>query len=222
MTDSPAVRLHGRSSSHFTRVAAIIAHELDVPCELVVVHDLRNLDPDRYGGHPGLKLPTLHVGAAVVFGTENICRRLAALAGATGRIVWPEQVTADVARNAQELTWHAMATQVQLIVATVLGDVPADSVLVTKGRGGLAGTLAWLDAHLALTLEALPRTRALSLLEVTLFCLVEHLAFSPTVPLLPYPRLCAFAAAFAARPSAAHTAFRFDAPLPGPTETPCR
>lgn len=75
------VRLTGRSSSHLTRVARIFAHELDVPVEFGVVQDLTSLDAAVYGAHPALKIPTLHTGDAAVFGTDNICRKLAELAG---------------------------------------------------------------------------------------------------------------------------------------------
>ena len=86
----PNVRLIGRSASHFTRVAAIFAHELDVAFELVVVPDLSSLDAVAYAGHPGLKIPALAVDGEVLFGTENVCRRLAELSPRTDlSIVWP-------------------------------------------------------------------------------------------------------------------------------------
>jgi glutathione S-transferase len=214
VTPRAAVCLVGRSSSHFTRVAAIYAHELGVPYELTVVHDVLDLDAAIYGGHPGLKIPTLRLGNAALFGTENICRRLAELSGRgrDPRLVWPEDVDADVARNAQELTWHAMAAQVQAVIGTVVAKLPASHPFFAKGRAGLQGTLAWLDAQLPQVLDALPKQRELSLLEVTLFCLVEHLGFRPTLPLTPYPKLLEFAAGFATRPSARATPYRFDAP----------
>lgn len=62
-------------------VIAMFAHELGVPFELDVVHDLLSLDPATYGAHPALKIPTLHVGETALFGTENICRKLAEIAG---------------------------------------------------------------------------------------------------------------------------------------------
>ena len=210
MSPSPTVELVGRRSSHFTRVAAIFAHELGVPVVLVVVHDLTNLDPAIYGGHPALKIPLLRVGTSTLVGTENICRRLAELADGDARIVWPEQVTDDAGRNAQELTWHAMSAQVQLVIGTVIAKLPADNVFFAKGRAGLEGALGWLDAHVARALDALPRPRDLSLLEVTLFCLVEHLRFRPTVPLEPYPDLLGFVTAFGARASARATTYAFD------------
>ena len=60
----------------------------------------------------------------------------------------------------------------------------------------------------------LPSPRDLSLFEVTLFCLLEHLVFRETLPLVPYPALLRFAAEFRERPSARRTTYRFD-PEPG-------
>ncbi len=208
---SPAtLQLIGRSSSHFTRVAAIFAHELGVPFTLVPVHDMKRLDADAYGGNPALKLPTLRTPTLSVFGTENICRKLAQLAPRRLRVVWPEDLTFDVGRNAQELLSHSMAAQVQLIVAPAFAKLPADNVYVVKGRTGFAGALRWLDERLAEVLEELPSPRDLSLFEVTLFCLVEHIDFCKTLPLAPYPKLARFTEEFAARDSAQRTRYYVD------------
>jgi hypothetical protein len=59
-------------------------------------------------------------------------------------------------------------------------------------------------------LGALP-ARDISLFEVSLFCLIEHLAFRDTLPVAPYPALLRFCERFAVRPSAQHTVYRFDA-----------
>lgn len=52
--------------------------------------------------------------------------------------------------------------------------------------------------------------RDLSLFEVTLFCLIEHLVFRPTQPIQSYRSLLSFSEAFAARASARATVYRFD------------
>lgn len=206
------VRLTGRSSSHFTRVAAIFAHELDIPFELEVVHDLASLDATTFGGNPLLKIPTLHLGAAQVFGTENICRSLVEHAGRAGdpRLVLAEHITDDLVRSAQELVWTGMLAQVQLRVGVAVAKLPADNLFFTKAAAGLSGAFAWLEARLEEVRGRLPPSRLLSLFEVTLFCLVEHVAFLPTVPLGPLPRLRDFAARFGQRTSAQRTPFRFD------------
>lgn len=216
-----ALRLTGRRASHFTRVARMVAHELAVPLELEVLPDLLSLDPGDYGGHPSLKIPTLHVGGVALFGTDNICRRLAELAGraADPRIVLGHQLEADLARSAQELAWHAMAAQVQLVLGVRVAGLSADNAFFVKVRRGMLGALAWLDAHLDPVLAALPAPRDLSVLEVALYCVLDHVAFRPTVSLDGFPRLRGFAAAFAARPSARDTAFCVDL-APTPKETP--
>ena len=204
------LKLTGRSASHFTRVARMIAHVLAVPVEFEVIHDLMGLDPAPYGGHPALKLPTLHVAGAPVFGTDHICRTLAALAG---RATDPRVVLGSddaLVRNAQELVWHAMAAQVQLVVGVQIAKLPADNPFFAKAAAGLRGALAWLETHHDELEAALPTPRDVSLYEVTLFCLLEHLAFRPTVALDGLPRLRAFAAAYATRPSAIATRFQFD------------
>lgn len=207
-----AVRIIGRSSSHFTRVALIFAHELGVPFELVPIYDLTVVDPAVYAGNPALKLPTLERAGSQVFGAENICRALVDLSDGKKRVVWPEELRADVSRNAQEMVWHCMAAQVQLIFGTVVGKLPADNVYFAKGRTGFEGALRWLDNNLADALSALPSPRDVSLFEVTLFCLLEHLGFRGTLPIEPYPALARFAQEYASRPAAKLTAYRIDVP----------
>ena len=212
-TDQP-LRLTGRRSSHFTRVAAIFAHELGLPFDLEAVADLQSFDTTHYGGHPALKIPTLHVGGSSIWGTENICRKLAEVAGRSNdpTVVLSEHVTADLARNAQELVWQCMTSQVQLVVGLVFGKLPSDNLLFAKATAGMQGSLAWLDEHLDAVLALLPAPRDISVFETSLYCLIEHLAFRPTVPPSPLPKLRAFAEAFSGRESAARTAYRFDAP----------
>lgn len=211
---SPTLQITGRSSSHFTRLVRVFAQELGVTCEFVPVYDLASLDPRDYAGNPALKLPVLTQGDAVVFGAENICRVLAESAPERRRIVWPEDVHDMQARNAQELVWHAMQAQVQLGFGTQIAKLPADSVYFVKAAAGLRNALAWLDERLPSVIDALP-PRDLSVLEVSLFCLVEHLAFRETIPLAPYGRLTAFAREFGKRASAGNTAYRFDVPPDG-------
>lgn len=213
------LRLSGRSSSHYTRVAAMFAHELDLPFELEVVTDLTSLDAATYGGHPALKIPTLHVGGDRVFGADNICRRLAELAGRAHdpRVVLSEHVATDLVRSGQELVWQAMGAQVQLRMGIAIAKLPAESCFFAKTTAGMTGTLAWLDEHLEQLLGLLPAPRDLSVFELTLFCLVEHLDFQPTVSLDAFANLRAFATAFAERESARRTTFRFD-PSAEPTQ----
>jgi glutathione S-transferase len=207
----PLPRITGRSSSHYTRLARMFALELGVACEFAPVYDLASLDERSYAGNPALKLPVLGHGGTVVFGAENICRTLAEVAPRHAVILWPENLRDAPARNAQELVWHAMQAQVQLGFGTQIAGLSPDSIYFVKAAAGLRNALAWLDERVPPIIAALP-PHDLGLLEVSLFCLLEHLAFRPTVPLAPYARLGDFARAFAQRASAQATPYRFDAP----------
>jgi glutathione S-transferase len=210
------MQLIGRRSSVFTRLPLFFLEQLGVEHEFVPIKDMTLADPAVYAGNPALKLPILRVDGDVVFGAQNICRVIAARAGATtggpdaARIVWPETLQDPLSRNAQELVWHCMAAQVQLVMGTVLGKLPADNLFFVKARTGLEASLAWLDANLGQALRLLPAQREFSLFEVSLFCLVEHLVFRPTVPLEAHAHLGTFVADFGRRKAAQQTAYRFD------------
>lgn len=207
------MQIVGRNSSHFTRLPRIFAHHLGVPLELVPVYDMRALGPEVYAGNPALKLPILRTENGVIFGALNICHAIAERATRPARIVWPEDLRDDLSRNAQEMVWHAMTAQVQIIMGTGIGKLPADNVYFVKMRAGLEGALSWLEVNLPAALSELPAPRDLSVFEVSLFCLIEHLSFRITVPVEPYPALARFAADFAAANAAAReTPFKFDKP----------
>jgi hypothetical protein len=201
----------GRRSSVFTRVALIFAETFDVPYTFVAIHDMKELDPSIYAGNPSLKMPALRRNGSLLLGTLNICRAIAETAQAQQRVVWPEELADDESRSAQELIWHCMSAQVQMVMGTVLGKLPADNVFFTKAIAGLTGSLRWLEEHLAPVVQRLPAPRDLSVFEDSLLCLVEHLEFRPTMPLTPYPGLLNFARSLAAAPAIQRTAYRFDA-----------
>jgi glutathione S-transferase len=207
-------RLVGRSSSHFTRLARMFAEELGIPYTFVPVHDLASRDPADYAGNPALKLPVLVLPEGPVFGAENICRTLEARASKPQRIVWTGQLPDLRARNAQELVWHGMNAQVQLVFGMQVARLPGENVYFAKAADGFRNALAWLDANLESVLHALP-PRDLSLLEASLFCLLEHLVFRDTLPVAPYRHLAAFAATWRERPAAVRTAYAFDVAAPG-------
>lgn len=203
------MQIVGRSSSLFTRVPRIFAHELGVVVGLDVIREMTSTDAETYGGNPALKMPTLRrADGGVVFGAENICRAIVDAAGGA-RVVWPEDMRDDRGRNAMEMLRHAMNAQVQLVMGTVVGKLPADNVMFAKGRRGFEGAMAWLDAQVDAVVAALPERR-LSLFEVELFCMVEHFAVRPTLSMEPYVALRRFAQAWGERPAARETAYRFD------------
>lgn len=204
------LQIVGRRSSHFTRLTRIFAEELGVPYEIVPIYDMTVRDPAVYADNPALKLPILRTKDAVLFGTENICRAITEHAGNPADIVWPEQLRGNLSRNAQELVWHCMTAQVQIVFGTLVAKLPNDNIYFDKARTGFEAALAWLDAHVADVLRALPTSRKLSLIEASLFCLVDHLHFRKTLPVEKYPALTGFAREVAARSSAQRTPYQFD------------
>ncbi|WP_158882394.1 glutathione S-transferase N-terminal domain-containing protein [Rhodanobacter sp. L36] len=211
MSDAIVPCIVGRSSSHFTRLVRVFALELGVACAFEPVFDLTSLNRADYAGNPALKLPVLKLGDSIVLGAENICRKLAEMAPAPSCIVWPENMRDVNASNAQELVWHAMQAQVQLGLGTQIAGLPAGSIYFVKAATSLRNALEWLNDRAPSIIAALP-PHDISVLEASLFCLVEHLAFRATINLEPYGRLNAFTRKFDMRASAQATPYRFDTP----------
>lgn len=203
------LELVGRSSSHFTRVARVFALELGVPHAFRPVFDLTSLDAAAYAGNPALKIPVLVDERGPLFGAENICRELARRSGKASGVVLRGDVGDRVVANAEELTAHAMAAEVSLIMAGAVDDERAAPPKLSRS---LANALAHLDANVDALLAALPRERALSFVEVALFCLVTHLPFRRVADVAPWARLGDFCRRFGERESARATEYRFDAP----------
>lgn len=100
--------------------------------------------------------------AQPLFGAQNICRRLVEIAmerGSAPFIVWPETLGSSRVRNANELLWHGMAAQVQLIFGIATGKLDPENVYFAKGRRGFVGALrhAGLRAANALSLRCAAR-----------------------------------------------------------------
>jgi glutathione S-transferase len=203
------MQIVGRRSSLFTRIALMFAEELAVSYQYEPIYDMTVVDPSVYANNPALKLPILRIDESVIFGTLNICRVLAEKSGSTMRIVWPEAQRNDVSRNAQELVWHCAATQVQLVMGTVINKLPADNPFFAKARSGMENSLRWLDQNLSSALNALP-ARDLSVFEVSLYCLIEHLVFRPTMSVDSYKSLTEFSRLYSQRPAASVTTYRLD------------
>jgi glutathione S-transferase len=203
------MRLYGRSSSHFTRIVRIFAAEMEVPLEFVLIRDLMSQDAADYGDNPALKMPTLESPDGSWFGSLGICRELARHHELNLDVVWPDQLESALACNAQELVLQAMSTEVAIVMGKSSG-VPADNAHQAKLRASLLGALGWLEDNAGAAIATLPHERDLSFLEVSLFCLVEHLPFRDVLDTTPYPNLRAIAARFAQRSSAKATPFRFD------------
>jgi glutathione S-transferase len=206
--DSALVEIIGRRASLFTRVATMFAETLSVSWQLTHVPDMTSLDAGAYAGNPAMKIPVLRIDEHVLFGTENICRALAKAAEHRAvRVVWTEDLRDHLSRNAQELVWHCAAAQVQLVMGVTIAGLPAESVYFVKARAGMEASLAWLDLNLEEILAQLPAERDISLFEITLFCLVEHLSFRPTAPIAQYPNLHGFATRFGSSEAAQATTY---------------
>jgi glutathione S-transferase len=199
----------GRSSSHFTRTARFFAFELAVPHTFRPVFDLTTLDAGAYAENPALKVPSLITAEGPLFGTENVCRELVRRAAPGPRVILRGDVADRLVANAEELTFQAMLTEVNMILAKIAG---GDRPLPAKLGKSLENTLDWLDAHVDRALALLPADRRFSFLEVTLFCLVTHLPFRDVIDVRRYARLAAHCERFAEREGARQTPYRFDAP----------
>jgi glutathione S-transferase len=207
---SSPLTLVGRSSSHFSRVARIYAAELEVPCAFEPVLEIGAADPQVFGDNPSLRVPSLRTPEDTWFGALNVCRELARRSALDAVLLWPEDLSEPLTANAQELTLEGMAAEVTVVMARLasLGD---EHPALAKPLARVHGCATWLDTHLDAALARLPERR-LSFLEVTAFCFASHLEFRQFLKLESLPRLRAFTSAFAARPCAERTPYRFDAP----------
>jgi glutathione S-transferase len=202
--------LVGRSSSHFTRVARIFAHELGVPYELSPVYDIVSVGAGAFADNPTLRVPSLRTETGVWFGTLNVCRELARCATQPRSIVWPEDLTDVTAANAQEIVLETMAAEVTVVMARVAKVTP-DHPFLAKPVARIDASVAWLDRELPGVLTRLPEG-SLSFLEVTAFCLCTHLGFREVRSIDDCPNLVEFSRAFGARESARCTEYAFDRP----------
>ena len=124
-------------------------------------------------------------------------------------ILWPEDLTRPVAANAQELVLTAMSCEVGLIMGKASG-VAADNTHQVKLRASLLGAMEWLELNTGRAIATLAPERDLSFLEVSLFCLIEHLEFREVLAMEGYPELRAFAQRFGGRSSARGTGYGFN------------
>ena len=201
--------LVGRSSSHFTRVARIFAHELGVEHDFLPVYDVTSLDAATFAENPALRVPSLLTESGTWFGSLNVCRELARRAANPAAVVWPEALADAASANAQELVLETMGAEVTIVMARA-AKLPGDHAFLEKPRARIDASLAWLERELPGVLARLPE-RSLSFLEVTAFCLCTHLPFREVRPIDDCPNLSAFVARFGARDSARLTEYRFDA-----------
>lgn len=200
--------LIGRSSSHYTRMARIVAAELGVRYRLEPIYDVMTDAPEAFGGNPALKMPVLKRGDVAVFGTLNICKVLAREARAESEFFWPDEARSVSLMNAHEVLAHALAAQVEVVMHEIIAERPQDAPS-RKRRQSLINCLQWLDRNLGDLRRELPGDR-LSIFDVGLFCLVAHVPFRNPMDLSGMPELVGFERSFGARPSAQGTPYRYD------------
>jgi glutathione S-transferase len=203
------IRIVGRSSSHFTRIARLFAHELGVPHEFEPVLDLTSRTASDYAGNPSLRLPVLVTETGPWFGALNVARELARRAPNAGGIVWPEDLVDRLSANAQEIVLQSMAAEVVLVMRS-MAEPAASGAYDDKLRVGLLNGVAWLEEHFLDALDALPRPRAHSFLEVSAFCFLAHLDFRQVLDTHANPRLRSFCAEFGERAAARATTYCYD------------
>jgi glutathione S-transferase len=163
-------RIIGRSSSHFTRVVRVFAHELEIAHTFEPVFDLQTLDVDNYAGNPALKIPILVDESGPLFGAENVCRELTRHSAIDRSLVLLRGDVQDrLVANAEELTLHVMSSGVSLIMAKL--DNPGTEP--TKPRHSIEACLDYLDREIDAVLQRLPARRRVSFVEVALFCVVR-------------------------------------------------
>jgi glutathione S-transferase len=200
--------LVGRSSSHYTRVAKIFAHELGVEHEFRPVFDIAALDSSTFADNPALRVPSLLTDGATWFGSQNVCRELARRATRPTTIVWPEELGDATSANAQELVLEAMAAEVTIVMARAAA-LEKTHPFLEKPKARIDASVAWLERELPGVLARLPQP-ALSFLEVTAFCLCTHLDFREVRSIDDCPKLLEFVRRFETRDSARVTEYRFD------------
>jgi glutathione S-transferase len=201
--------IFGRSSSHYTRCARIFAHEFGLAYHFEPITNLLSTNSADYAGNPALRLPIVVSEAGAWYGALNGCRELARRARREREIVWPEDLSDRIAANAQELVSQGMASEVTWVMAS-LSEPTSTSVYAAKNKLSIQNSLAWLEQHLSLALGQLFADRALSFLEVSLFCFITHLRFRDLLDVTGYPQLQTFVSAFAERASVHATEYRFD------------
>jgi glutathione S-transferase len=200
--------LVGRSSSHFTRIARIFAHELGLEYAFEPVYEIASRNASTFADNPTLRVPSLKTKSGTWFGSLNVSRELARRANRYDDVVWPEHLADAQSMNAQEIVTETMAAEATILMARA-ANLASEHPFLAKPLARVDASLAWLERELPDILARLSPS-SLSFLEVSAFCLCAHLPFREVRSIDDCPNLVAFSRRFGDRESARVTEYRFD------------
>lgn len=192
-------QLIGTPLSHFTRKVRVVLAELAIPYDFVRADGVLATATANYGDNPLLRVPAWRDGDVTLFDSDHIARYLVARHDPADRL---GVLACDrpAALNQLAIANGVMANEVVLILAACAGFAELDRVAYfTKLRGAIANGLAWLDAHV-------DADAAFAYPAIATACAWQHVRHYALVPTDGYPRLAAYVARLAERPSLAATA----------------
>lgn len=199
------IRVYGTPTSPYVRRVRVVAHELDLACELVdTASEAGQAELRRRS--PIWKIPIAEIAGEVVFDSQNITRVLIQRFGDERRSPLAEDDLASW--NVVAVIDGALDSLINAFYLARDGVEQAASGYVRKQHGRAAAALRWLEdhpegAHLQVS-------ERLALPALALGTALAWIRFRSMAPVDDYPRLARAAAALEARPSFAAT--RIQAP----------
>jgi glutathione S-transferase len=206
------MKLYGNLTSPFVRKLRVLVHEKALPVEFVVI-DNQAPDGPLADLNPLIKIPVLQrANGDTLFDSPVIAEYLDALTA-------PGLVPADGELRWQALRWQALADGMLDATVTRLLELrrPVEqqsAAAVASQERKLKESLAWIERHYPGGTYLLPERFTLA--DLCVGVALEYIDFRyPHDWRTPHPRLAAWLAGIAARPSFRATAPpRMDAPVP--------
>ncbi len=161
--------------SHFSRKVRILVDAWGVDVELVDAGNVAAHDPNQFGGHPLLAVPTLQDGDTAVYDSDHIAHYLHQRFDPEDRFRVVDHRVDSM--NARAIMNGIMTAEVQVILAERTGIDTTTYERFAKLRAVIARGLDWLEARSAL-FEG-PATYA----GFHLTAMWDHLALYDVVPL---------------------------------------
>lgn len=177
---SDSLILYGTPRSHFTRIARILLHELELDFRF---EDVGNVGSNAaFGGNPLMQVPVLTDGERSVFESHRICEYLVERQQADPLGI--TQLDWD-AKNYVSVVHGVMNAEVRLILAARCG-MPTTGGVFDKAREVLEHGVSWLE-------ERCPAKASLSYPTVCAAVMWDHLRCCDMIPYDYAPRLHALA-----------------------------